>query len=169
MQPPPPFPVALLAETEEAAQVLRHTEETLNGFGVPFVAPELSGRPRRREDLARVISELEAAGAQVFVVGDASTDPLSAAVAGLTLKPVLAVPVATTDLSPLEVLQSTTAGGGGGGPVASLAIGKPGAINAAILAVAILAHADVDLRGRLDAFRADQTAKVLKDRPSEVN
>jgi 5-(carboxyamino)imidazole ribonucleotide mutase len=158
MQPPPPFPVALLAERDEAAQILRHAEETLNQFAVPFVAPVLSGR----HDLARVIAELEAAGASVFIVADASRDPLAAAVARLTLKPVLAVPVATPDLPPLDALRASTAAAAA--PVAALAIGKPGAINAALLAIAILANTDRELAQKLDRFRADQTNKVLTDR-----
>ena len=157
MQPPPPFPVALLAESEDAAQILCHAEETLNQFAIPFVAPVLSGR----QDLTRVVAELEAAGAQIFIVGDASRSPLSAAVADMTIKPVLAVPVATAEIPPLDALRASTAGAGG--PVATLAIGRPGAINAALLAVSILANTDVDLRDRLDNFRADQTAKVLAD------
>lgn len=154
---PPPFPVALLAESADAANILRHAEETLNQFAVPFVAPELS----RRHDLARVVSELEAAGAQVFLIANASTNPLSAAVATLTLKPVLAVPVATAELPPLDALRAGTAGQGR--PVASLAVGRAGAINAALLAIAILANTNAELRERLDQFRADQTEKVLRD------
>jgi 5-(carboxyamino)imidazole ribonucleotide mutase len=156
MQPPPPFPVALLAESEDAGQLLRHAEETLNQFAVPFVAPVFSGR----HDLTRIIADLDAAGVQVFIVADASPTPLSVLVCGLTLKPVLSVPDATPDLTPFDALRAATAGGA---PVATLAIGKPGAINAALLAVAILANTNPHLAHRLDEFRAEQTAKVLAD------
>ena len=161
MQPPQPFPVAILAESEDVSQTLRHAEETLGQFGVPFVAPILG----RRDDLARVVGELESAGAEVFVVGNASQDPLSTAVAGLTLKPVLVVPVEGPGLSPLDALRASTSGGAA---VASLAIGKPGAINAALLAVAILANANPELREKLDQFRADQTERVLADQLDDV-
>jgi 5-(carboxyamino)imidazole ribonucleotide mutase len=160
MQPPPPFPVALLAESDEASLVLRHAEETLGRFAVPFVAPTLRGRG----DLPRVVRELESAGAEVFVVGNASADPLSHAVARATVKPVLAVPVEGPRLPALEALRASTAGGPGGGAVASLAVGRAGAVNAALLAVSILANADGELRERLSRFRAEQTAKVLEDR-----
>jgi 5-(carboxyamino)imidazole ribonucleotide mutase len=156
MQPPPPFPIALLAESEDAGQVLRHTEETLNQFAVPFVAPVLRGR----NDLTRIVPELDAAGVQVFIVADSSPAALSVVVSGLTLKPVLSVPEPTANLPPLDALCAATAVGA---PVATLAIGKPGAINAALLAIAILANADRQLADRLEQFRADQTARVLAD------
>jgi 5-(carboxyamino)imidazole ribonucleotide mutase len=73
---------------------------------------------------------------------------------------VLAVPLETPDLPPLASLQATTRGGP---PVASLAIGKAGAINAALLAVAVLANGDTGLLRKLEQFRADQTARVLAD------
>ena len=154
--PPPPFPIALLAESEDAAQVLRHAEQTLNQFGVPFVAPVLSSH----HDLPRVISDLDTAGVQIFIIADSSPAALSVVISGLTLKPVLSVPTPTPDLPPLEALRAATAGGA---PVASLAIGKPGAINAALLAIAILANVHADLADRLEQFRADQTARVFAD------
>jgi len=65
-------------------------------------------------------------------------------------------------LAPLQALQTTLQGGGA--PVASLAIGKAGAINAALMAVAILANTDAGLRQKLHLFRETQTNKVLADR-----
>jgi 5-(carboxyamino)imidazole ribonucleotide mutase len=78
----------------------------------------------------------------------------------VTAKPVLAVPLEAAGLTALDSLQATTRGGP---PVASLAIGKAGATNAALLAVAILANADEVVREKLEAFRTEQTAKVLAD------
>jgi 5-(carboxyamino)imidazole ribonucleotide mutase len=106
------------------------------------------------------VAAFESAEAVVFVVSNTSADPLSATVAGLTAKPVLAVPLEAAGVTALEALQATTRGGP---PVAALAIGKAGATNAALLAVAILANADATLRGKLEAFRAEQTARVLAD------
>jgi len=74
---------------------------------------------------------------------------------------VLAVPLEGEGLGALEALRATTRGGP---PVATLAIGKAGATNAGLLAVAILANGDEGLRGKLEAFRAEQTARVLADR-----
>jgi 5-(carboxyamino)imidazole ribonucleotide mutase len=74
----------------------------------------------------------------------------------------LAVPLEGPGVPPLEALKAATRGAGG--PVASLAIGKAGAVNAALLAVAILANSDAGLRGKLEGFRREQTEKVLGDR-----
>ena len=73
----------------------------------------------------------------------------------------LAVPIETPELGGLEALRASTAGGP---PVGTVAIGKAGAINAALLAVAILGNADAGLREKLRTFREDQTAKVLGSR-----
>jgi 5-(carboxyamino)imidazole ribonucleotide mutase len=83
-------------------------------------------------------------------------------VAAHTLLPVLGVPMESASLKGLDSLLSTVQMPGGI-PVGTLAIGKPGATNAALLAVAILAVSRPALRERLRGFRAEQTAKVLKE------
>jgi 5-(carboxyamino)imidazole ribonucleotide mutase len=83
-------------------------------------------------------------------------------VAAHTLLPVLGVPIESHALKGMDSLLSI-AQMPGGIPVGTLAIGKAGAINAALLAVAILANSRPDLREKLRAFRSDQTARVLKD------
>ncbi|HEY7115681.1 MAG TPA: AIR carboxylase family protein [Tepidisphaeraceae bacterium] len=157
-----PFVVAILAESAEAQEDLRHTRDTLDRFGVAFLE---RATETGRSTLRDTVSAFEAAGASVFIVADTANPAgtLSAAVSGLTLRPVLAVPMQTPPAPALDALLATTRGGGGP-PVASLAIGKAGAINAALLAVAILANADDTLRRKLDDFRAQQTANVLADR-----
>ena len=148
--------VAILAESPEAPPMLQHVADTLSDFGVGFVERVIESRAVLRDTVAA----FESAGAGVFIVANTSATPMSAAVAGATARPVLAVPLETPDLPPLESLQATT---GGGPPVASLAIGKAGAINAALLAVAILSNGDAALLRKLEQFRADQTARVLAD------
>jgi 5-(carboxyamino)imidazole ribonucleotide mutase len=83
-------------------------------------------------------------------------------VAAYSILPVLGVPIESQSLKGLDSLLSIVQMPGGI-PVGTLAIGKPGAINAALLAVAILATNRPDLREKLRAFRAGQTDKVLKD------
>jgi 5-(carboxyamino)imidazole ribonucleotide mutase len=83
-------------------------------------------------------------------------------VAAHTVLPVLGVPVQSTALQGLDSLLSIVQMPGGV-PVGTLAIGKPGAINAGLLAVSILASSRPDLRERLRQFRAEQTAKVRQD------
>jgi 5-(carboxyamino)imidazole ribonucleotide mutase len=148
--------VAILSESADAQAILQHTRDTLDQFSVPFIERVIENRGVVRDTVAA----FESAEAVVFVVANTSADPLSATVAGLTAKPVLAVPLEAAGVTALEALQATTRGGP---PVAALAIGKAGATNAALLAVAILANADATLRGKLEAFRAEQTARVLAD------
>jgi 5-(carboxyamino)imidazole ribonucleotide mutase len=146
--------VALLAQSDEALEILRHAEETLDRFGVAWATSVA-------RDVERVVPELEAGGVGVLIVANTAAQPLSAKVAALAGRPVLAVPIASSEVTPLESLQATAAGGA---PVATLAIGRAGAINAALLAVAILANADPGLRERLEEFRREQTQRVLEDR-----
>ena len=149
--------VAILSESADAQGVLQHTRDTLDRFGVPFIERLVESRAVVRDTVAA----FEAAEAAVFVVANTSADPLSAAVASVTAKPVLAVPLEAEGLGALESLRATARGGP---PVATLAIGKAGATNAGLLAVAILANADEGLRDELEAFRAEQTGRVLADR-----
>jgi 5-(carboxyamino)imidazole ribonucleotide mutase len=153
-QPTRPM-IALLAQSDDGLELLRHAEQMLDRFGVAWAASLV-------HDADRTIPELDGSGIEIFIVANASRTPLSARVAALTTRPVLAVPVPAAGLSPLEALQATTAPDQP--PVGSLAIGKAGAINAALFAVAILANAHPDLRQRLHAFRDEQTRNVLQDR-----
>jgi 5-(carboxyamino)imidazole ribonucleotide mutase len=155
----PSFAVAILSESPAADAVLAHARETLNSFAVPFIEATLAVR----DHLADQIATFETAGVRLFIVANTSADSLATAVSALTTRPVLAVPVETPTLPPLDALRASTTPSTA--PVGTLAIGKPGAINAALLAVAILGNADPALREKLHKFRADQTAKVLADRP----
>jgi 5-(carboxyamino)imidazole ribonucleotide mutase len=146
--------VALLAQSDEALDILRHAEETLDRFGVAWATSVA-------RDVERVVPELEAGGVGVLIVANDSAQPLSARVAALTKRPVLAVPLASDGVTALESLQATAAGGT---PVATLAVGRAGAVNAALLAVAILANSDQVLRDGLEEFRREQTQRVLEDR-----
>jgi 5-(carboxyamino)imidazole ribonucleotide mutase len=98
-------------------------------------------------------------GIKVIIAGAGGAAHLPGMTAAMTILPVLGVPVATTALqgqdSLLSIVQMP-----GGVPVGTLAIGKPGAINAGLLAAGILALADDRLRARLTAFRAEQTESV---------
>jgi 5-(carboxyamino)imidazole ribonucleotide mutase len=152
----PPFSVVILTESTDADAVLAHARDTLNAFGVPFVEATLSAR----DHLADQVAAFESAGGLIFIAANTSAaGPLATAVAGLTTRPVLAVPVETPDVGALEALRASSVAGGP--PVGTLAVGKAGAINAALLAVAILGNTDAALRAKLRQFREEQTAKVL--------
>jgi 5-(carboxyamino)imidazole ribonucleotide mutase len=158
MQAPGPVPIAILSQATADAAILAHVRQTLQEFALPSVERQIDGR----DTLSETVASLEAGGVVIFIVANSTATPLSTVIAGLTTKPVLAVPLDSPDLSPLQALQATTQGGGP--PVASLAIGKAGAINAALLAVAILSNTNADLRRKLHQFRRAQTEKVLADR-----
>jgi 5-(carboxyamino)imidazole ribonucleotide mutase len=151
--------VAILAESPTAHATLQYTRDMLTQFDVPFDEQLIDDH---RANASQLIATLGAAGAMVFIVADTSADPLSAVVAAATTRPVLAVPLDSPTLAPLDALRASTRGGGP--PVASLAIGKAGATNAALLAVAILATSDPTLREKLNHFRTKQTEAVLADR-----
>jgi 5-(carboxyamino)imidazole ribonucleotide mutase len=149
--------VAILTDSVGDAPVIQHTRDMLAKFGVPVVE-------RVVDDSAAVaasVAALEAGGAAIFIVGNVLADSLSTRVAAATAKPVLVVPIESPELGPLESLRAATQPGIA---TASLAIGKPGAINAALLAIAILANVDASLRAKLVRFREEQTAAVLADR-----
>jgi 5-(carboxyamino)imidazole ribonucleotide mutase len=158
MQAPGPVQIAILSQATTDAAILAHVREALKEFSLPSVERLID----RRDDLAETVAALEADGVRIFIVANSTATPLSTVVAGLTTRPVLAVPLEAADLPPLQALQTTLQSGNP--PVVSLAIGKAGAINAALLAVAILSNTDAGLRQMLHQFRATQTNKVLADR-----
>jgi 5-(carboxyamino)imidazole ribonucleotide mutase len=147
--------VAILTDSPSAT--LQFTRDTLAQFAVPF-QEFTSADPAQ---LRATTASAEAAGVVIFIVANTKPTPLSAAVGALTTKPVLAIPIDSSELPPLEALQSATEPGP---PVGVLAIGKAGATNAALLAVAILANTDPALREKFAAFRQNQTARVLGTR-----
>jgi 5-(carboxyamino)imidazole ribonucleotide mutase len=151
--------VAVVAESAEAWEILRYAGDMLERFGVAFATHTLD----RRETVHEAVAQVERTGVRIWIVGNTSTAPLSEAVAERVAGVVLAVPLEAPGVPALEALRAATRGGGGA-PVASLAIGKAGATNAALLAVAMLANADAGLRAKLEAFRSEQTQGVLRDR-----
>jgi 5-(carboxyamino)imidazole ribonucleotide mutase len=102
-------------------------------------------------------------GLQVIIAGAGGAAHLPGMVAALTQLPVLGVPVSATALNGVDALLSI-AQMPAGVPVGTLAIGKPGAQNAALLAAQILALHDPALRARLEARRADRAERVRQDR-----
>ena len=114
---------------------------------------------RTPHDAAEFVTQSEANGVKVFIAAAGGAAHLAGVVAAHTVRPVLGVPMNSV-LNGLDSILST-AQMPAGIPVGTLAIGKAGAINAALLAVAILATNDAALADKLKKFRADQTAKIL--------
>jgi 5-(carboxyamino)imidazole ribonucleotide mutase len=113
--------------------------------------------------MAEFATGAEAAGLEVVIAGAGGAAHVPGMVAAQTVVPVLGVPVQSAALQGLDSLLSI-AQMPGGVPVGTLAIGKAGATNAGLLAVAILANTRPDLRAKLRGFRDEQTARVRQDR-----
>lgn len=139
-------------------ETMRHAAETLERLGVPHEVKIVSAHrtPRR---MVAYADEAAARGIKVIVAGAGGAAHLPGMVASLTHLPVLGVPVQSAALSGWDSLLSI-AQMPAGIPVGTLAIGKAGAVNAALLASAILAITDKPLEGRLIAFREAQTDAV---------
>lgn len=140
---------------------MSHAVEMLERFGVPYEKEVVSAH-RTPVWMAEFAQGVEARGIQVIIAGAGGAAHLPGMVASHTIIPVLGVPVNSAALQGLDSLLSIVQMPGGI-PVGTLAIGKPGSINAGLLAVGILATTRPELRERLRTFRAEQTAKVRQD------
>ena len=149
--------VAVIMGSSSDWETMKHAVEVLERFGVPHERHVMSAHrtPGLTADFA---SGAEARGLEVIIAGAGGAAHLAGVVAAHTVIPVLGVPIQST-LQGLDSLLST-AQMPGGIPVGTLAIGKAGATNAALLAVAILSNSRPDLRKKLHEFRAEQAEKV---------
>jgi len=156
--------VALVMGSQSDWATMRHAAETLDRLAVPYLARIVSAHrtPERLFDFAR---GAKMAGHRVIIAGAGGAAHLPGMVAALTPLPVLGVPVASAALNGQDSLFSIVQMPAGV-PVGTLAIGRAGAVNAALLAAAILALGDEALGGRLEAFRAEQSAAV-PDSPAD--
>ena len=139
-------------------ETMRHSAELLDKLGIAHETKIVSAHrtPRRLYEYAHGARER---GLKVIIAGAGGAAHLPGMAASMTSLPVLGVPVETKSLNGLDSLLSI-AQMPAGIPVGTLAIGKSGAINAGLLAASILALGDGALAGRLDTYRADQTASV---------
>ncbi len=130
----------------------------LRGLGIPF-ALEVTSAHRSPDRTARLIKEAEAAGTEVFIAVAGKAAHLAGVVAAHTVRPVIGVPVESDALAGMDALLSTVQMPKGI-PVATVALGKHGGTNAALLAAEILALKDEQLRARLLEDRAKMAAGV---------
>ncbi len=144
-------------------ETMRHADEMLTAFDVPHECRIVSAH-RTPRLMAEFAATAESRGIEVIIAGAGGAAHLPGMVAAQTLIPVLGVPVESHALKGMDSLLSI-AQMPGGIPVGTLAIGKAGATNAALLAVAILANSRPELREKLRKFREEQTAKVMNDAP----
>ena len=157
-------PVAIIMGSQSDWATMCHAAETLEALGVPFDKRIISAH-RTPERLYEFAKSARDNGFQVVIAGAGGAAHLPGMTAAMTPLPVFGVPVESKALSGQDSLLSIVQMPAGI-PVGTLAIGKAGAINAALLAVAVLSLHDAALRDRLDAWRARQSAAVA-DHPSE--
>ena len=142
-------------------EVVYEAAKILNEFGAPYEMI-VSSAHRSPARTAKYVTDAEKKGAQVFICAAGMAAHLAGAVAANTTKPVLGVPLGGSALSGVDALYSTVQMPAGI-PVATLAIGKAGAKNAAYLAVQILALSDEVLSSKLKADRAAKAEALKKD------
>jgi 5-(carboxyamino)imidazole ribonucleotide mutase len=155
-------PVAIIMGSQSDWDTLRHAAETLKALGVPSDTRIVSAH-RTPERLFAFAKGAKAAGFKVIIAGAGGAAHLPGMAASLTELPVFGVPVESKALSGLDSLYSIVQMPAGI-PVGTLAIGKAGAINAALLAASVLALNDPALATRLATWRQQQTDAV-KERP----
>ena len=153
--------VAVIMGSKSDWETMRHADDILTQFDVPHECQIVSAH-RTPELMANFAHAAEGRGLEVIIAGAGGAAHLPGMVAAQTLVPVLGVPVQSHALSGQDSLLSIVQMPAGI-PVGTLAIGKAGATNAALLAVAILANTRPELRERLRRFREEQTARVLGD------
>jgi 5-(carboxyamino)imidazole ribonucleotide mutase len=155
---PEPFVGVVMGSTSDW-DTMQHCVEQLRAFGVPFETRVLSAH-RTPKELSDWVTDAEARGAGVFVAAAGMAAALPGVVAAQTTRPVLGVPMESKLAGGLDSLLSMVQMPGGI-PVGVLAVGKAGAVNAAILATQILAGGRPELREAVERQRADQAERIL--------
>jgi len=150
--------VAIVMGSQSDWPTMRHAAETLEALEIEYEARIVSAH-RTPERLVDFASNARSEGFKVIIAGAGGAAHLPGMIAAMTPLPVFGVPVKSKALSGQDSLLSIVQMPGGI-PVGTLAIGEPGAINAALIAAAVLALSDDDLADRLDRYRARQTASV---------
>jgi 5-(carboxyamino)imidazole ribonucleotide mutase len=153
--------VAVIMGSKSDWETLRHADEVLTQFGVAHECKVISAH-RTPAMMAEYASAAESKGMEVIIAGAGGAAHLPGMVAAHTLLPVLGVPVESHALKGMDSLLSIVQMPGGV-PVGTMAIGKAGATNAALLAIAILANTRPELREKLRQFREEQAERVKRE------
>jgi 5-(carboxyamino)imidazole ribonucleotide mutase len=152
--------VGVVMGSQSDWETMQHAAETLAQFGIAYEVQVVSAH-RTPDKLFAYAESAATRGLQAIIAGAGGAAHLPGMLSAKTRVPVLGVPVESKALKGLDSLLSI-AQMPAGIPVGTLAIGKPGAINAALLAVAIIGLSDPKVAKALEKFRATQTAQVLK-------
>lgn len=159
-QPTTPI-VGVIMGSKSDWETMRHAAETLRDFGVDHECQVVSAHrtPDRMVDYAH---DAESRGLEVIIAGAGGAAHLPGMVAGHTLLPVIGVPIQSRALNGMDSLLSIVQMPAGV-PVATMAIGRAGAINAALMAVSILGNSRPELRTALQTFRTNRANQVLAE------
>ena len=159
--------VAIIMGSQSDWPTMCHAADTLDLLRIPYATRIVSAHrtPKRLYEFAATARER---GFKVIIAGAGGAAHLPGMTAAMTPLPVFGVPIESKSLSGFDSLLSIVQMPGGI-PVGTLAIGKPGAINAALLAASVLALGDAKLAKRLDTFRAKQTKAVRAVPSNETN
>jgi 5-(carboxyamino)imidazole ribonucleotide mutase len=167
VSPRPPFSassssplVLVIMGSKSDWEVMRNADQTLGDFGVPHECRVISAH-RTPALAAEVAQGAEKRGVKIIIAAAGGAAHLAGVIAAHTVLPVLGVPMKSEALNGLDSLLSTVQMPAGI-PVGTLAIGKAGATNAALFAIAILALARPELGEKLKAFRHDQEKKIME-------
>jgi 5-(carboxyamino)imidazole ribonucleotide mutase len=160
--------VSIVMGSQSDLDTLKEAAAVLKEFGVPHEVRVISAH--RTPEVAREYAlSASARGLKVIIAGAGKAAHLAGVIASMTVLPVIGVPMTTSDLGGLDSLLSMVQMPGGI-PVATVAIGKTGAKNAALLAITILALANDDLHAQLVAYRERMTQEVVNaDRALQAN
>jgi 5-(carboxyamino)imidazole ribonucleotide mutase len=153
--------VAVIMGSKSDWTTMEHTAAMLKRFEVPHICKVVSAH-RTPDLMAQFAREAEGHGIEIIVAAAGGAAHLPGMTAAHTALPVLGVPIESAVLRGVDSLLSIVQMPGGV-PVGTMAIGKAGAINAALLAVSILGAKYPEYRAKLHEFRREQTAKVLED------
>lgn len=154
--------VAVIMGSKSDWETMQHVSMVLKEFGIPHECAVVSAH-RTPKEAAAFAERAEGRGLEVIIAGAGGAAHLAGVVASLTTLPVLGVPMESASLKGMDSLLSIVQMPGGI-PVGTLGIGKPGATNAGLLAVAILANKYKALRKKLHEFRTSQSRKVLESK-----
>lgn len=150
--------VLILIGSDSDAPIMQSAVDLLNELGIPCEMTVASAH-RSPARVHRLLDEAPSRGVKVFIVGAGAAAHLAGMVAAHTTRPVIGVPIDSSALKGLDALLSTVQMPPGV-PVATVSIGKPGAVNSAVLAAQILAVGDRAIAARLEQYKAQLEEKV---------
>lgn len=152
--------VAILMGSDSDYNVMEEAAKVLKEFGVAFEVM-VSSAHRTPERTVQYVTSARDNGICAFIIGAGAAAHLAGVVAAHTTLPVIGVPIDATSLNGVDALYSTVMMPGGI-PVASMAIGKAGAKNAALFALSMISTTDAEMAGKLAKYRSDMVEKVVK-------